>query len=342
MIKVGIIGATGYTGVELIRLIQQHPVAELKIITSRELKGKKVSTVFPSLINICDLVFKAPDDKDLKSCDIVFFATPHGVAMKNAEVLFDKDIKIIDLSADFRIKDSVEWSKWYNIKHTNNKLLSKAVYGLPEIYRDEIKKAKIIANPGCFPTAIILGLKPLLEANCINLDNIVADCKSGVSGAGRKANIPILFCESNENFKAYNVSKHRHYPEIKQILEQIANSDIEITFIPHLIPMLRGIYATIYVDLVADIDINKIYENSYKDEMFVSVLEEGVYPETRSVKASNYCHISVQKLKNSNKVIIMSVIDNLVKGASGQAVQNMNLMFGIDEQTGLEQISTML
>ena len=338
-VKVGIIGGSGYTGLELLRIFHQHPSAEVHVITSRALEGKKLYEVFPNMHGISNLTYLLPDDDKLYECDIVFFATPHGVAMNNAGLFLERNIKVVDLGADFRINDSKIWSNWYNMEHTEESLLNEAVYGQPEIYRETIKEARLIANPGCYPTAVLLALKPLLEKNLIDPSNIIADCKSGASGAGRNANQATLLCEITESFKPYGVSGHRHFPEIKQELESISECPVGLTFTPHLLPMSRGIEATIYADLVdSKADILACFKNAYKNEEFVKILPEGVYPETRSVKSSNYCQISVQYVEHSNKLVIMSVIDNLGKGAAGQAIQNMNLMFGLNEQEGLLQM----
>ena len=335
-IKAGIIGGTGYTGLELVRLLHNHPNAKITHLCSRTNVGKAVAVEFPNLINYVDLDFIAADDNALFECDVIFFATPHGVAMNSVGKFLDKGIKIIDLSADFRIKDSVEWSKWYGIKHTQAALLQSAVYGLPEVYNSQIKNAALVANPGCYPTAITLALKPLLEANAIDTKSIIADCKSGVSGAGRAANIATLFCEVNESLKPYNTNQHRHKPETQQVLSEIAGTAVDFIFSPHLIPMTRGMLASVYVDLIKDIDPQELFENHYQDNKFVQLLPNGIYPQTQSVKGTNNCHISIQK--SANKLIIMAVIDNLIKGASGQAVQNMNLMFDFDEGMGLDAI----
>jgi len=338
-IKVGIIGGSGYTGIELLRIIHQHPNAEVHAITSRALEGRKISEVFPNMHGITELTYLLPDDQTLFECDIVFFATPHGVAMNNAALFLEKNIKVVDLGADFRISNASIWSDWYKMGHTQASLLNEAVYGQPEINRSTIKKARLIANPGCYPTAVQLALKPLIANKLVDLSNIIADCKSGVSGAGRGANQAALLCEAGESFKAYAVSGHRHYPEIKQELEATAGAKVGLTFIPHLVPMIRGIFATIYVDLIdQNTNIRPYYEKVYSSERFVKILSDGEYPETRSVKSSNYCQISWQKIPNSNKLVVMSAIDNLVKGASGQAIQNMNIMFGFDEALGLNQI----
>ncbi|MBT6279293.1 MAG: N-acetyl-gamma-glutamyl-phosphate reductase, partial [Candidatus Thioglobus sp.] len=339
MIKAGIIGGTGYTGVELLRLLHNHSEVEVVAISSRSLDGKRVDGVFPSLVGHSDLVFSLPSDTILNTCDVIFFATPHGVAMEGAGAFIDKGIKVIDLGADFRITDQTEWSKWYGMEHTQATLLDSAVYGLPETNRDQVKEAMLLANPGCYPTAVQLALKPLITNKLISLTGIVADCKSGVSGAGRGANQAMLLCEASESLKSYGVSGHRHYPEIKQELEILANEEVNFTFVPHLVPMIRGMQATIYVDLLDEnIDVRPYFVDTYSEEPFVKILTDGVYPETRSVKSSNFCQISIQKIPNSNKLVIMSVIDNLVKGASGQAVQNMNIMFGLDETSGLTSI----
>jgi N-acetyl-gamma-glutamyl-phosphate reductase len=339
MIKVGIIGGTGYTGVELLRLLHNHPQAQVIAVSSRSEVGQLVSDFFPSLAGQIDLVFTAPDDAILETCDVVFFATPHGVAMENAAGFIDKGIKVIDLGADFRLNDKGEYQQWYGLEHSQDDLLAEAVYGLCETNRTQIKNANLIANPGCYPTAIQLALKPLIENKLIDLSNIIADCKSGVSGAGRGANQAMLLCETSESFKAYGVSGHRHYPEIKQELNKLAGTDVGLTFVPHLVPMIRGMQATLYVDLLdTSIDVQSIFEDAYKNEHFVSVLDAGITPETRNVKSSNFCQIAVQKAPDGNKLIVISVIDNLVKGASGQAIQNMNILFGMDEHLGLEQI----
>lgn len=341
-IKAGIIGGTGYTGVELLRLLHNHPQAQVVAISSRSKVNQRVDEVFASMLGQCDLVFSMPDDPILDKCDVIFFATPHGVAMQSAGAFIKKGIKVIDLGADFRLKDKNEYQQWYGLEHTQDDLLALAVYGLCEINREQIKNANLIANPGCYPTAIQLGLKPLIDNKLIDVSSIVADCKSGVSGAGRVANQAMLLCEVGESFKAYGVSGHRHYPEIKQALSSLAGEDVALTFVPHLVPMIRGMQASLYVDLLdGNQDIQSLFETTYKDEVFVTVLGAGNTPETRSVKGSNFCQISLQKAPDSNKLIVISVIDNLVKGASGQAIQNMNIAFGLDESLGLEQVGLM-
>ncbi|MDG2394794.1 N-acetyl-gamma-glutamyl-phosphate reductase [Candidatus Thioglobus sp.] len=339
MIKAGIIGGTGYTGVELLRLLHNHESVEVIAISSRSEAGQLVSKFFPSLAGRTELAFTAPDDAILDECDVVFFATPHGVAMKTAGKFIEKGIKVIDLGPDFRLRDKDEYAQWYGLENFQEELLESSVYGLSEINREQIKKAQLIGNPGCFPTTVLLALKPLIENDLIDLSNIIVDSKTGVSGAGRGANQAMLLCETSESVKAYGVSGHRHYPEIKQELSLLANGkSIGLTFVPHLVPMIRGMESTIYVDLLnADVDVQSILEDAYKDENFVTVLDAGIVPATRNVKSSNFCQIAAQKAFGG-KLVITSVIDNLVKGASGQAIQNMNIMFGLDEKSGLTSI----
>jgi len=342
MIKVGIVGATGYTGVELLRLLVKHPDVDIKLITSRAEQGKSVASLFPNLRGYIELEFTKPDIALLSQCDVVFFATPNGTAMKMVPELLDAGVRVIDLAADFRLKDPVEWQKWYGMPHSCPELLEQAVYGLPEVNREAIKKAQLIANPGCYPTAVQLGFLPLIENNLTDLKHLIADAKSGVSGAGRGANVASLMSEMGESFKAYSVSGHRHLPEIRQGLEIAANSPLSLTFVPHLLPMIRGIYATLYATVIdSSVDLQKLYENRYKDELFVDVLPNGVLPETRFVRGNNVCRISVVRPQENDTVVILSVIDNLVKGASGQAIQNMNLMFGLNEDSGLDLVAMM-
>ncbi|MGO8756149.1 MAG: N-acetyl-gamma-glutamyl-phosphate reductase [Gallionellaceae bacterium] len=335
MIKVGIVGGTGYTGVELLRLLASHPNAELRTITSRADAGTPVSQMFPSLRNHVDLSFVHPDEADLEQCDLVFFATPNGIAMKQAQTLLDAGVRLIDLAADFRIKDIALWEKWYGMSHACPGLVAEAVYGLPEVNREEIKGARLVANPGCYPTAVQLGFIPLLEAGLVNTNGLIADAKSGVSGAGRKAEIGILFAEAADNFKAYGVSGHRHLPEIRQGLARVAGHEVGLTFVPHLTPMIRGIHATLYARLKQDEDLQALFEQRYTNEPFVDVMPAGSTPETRSVRGSNCCRIAVHRPQGGDTVVVLSVIDNLVKGAAGQAVQNMNIMFGLPEMTAL-------
>jgi len=335
VIKVGIVGGTGYTGVELLRLLAQHPQVELRVITSRADAGTPVSQMFPSLRGYVDLVFTHPDEAHLDQCDAVFFATPNGIAMQQTRALLDAGVRVIDLAADFRIKDVAEWEKWYGMSHACPDLVGEAVYGLPEVNRAQIKQARLVANPGCYPTAVQLGFIPLIEAGLVDCDHLIADSKSGVSGAGRKAEIPTLFAEASDNFKAYGVAGHRHLPEIKQGLANVSGKPVGLTFVPHLTPMIRGIHATLYAQIKTDVDLQALFERRYADEIFVDVLPAGSYPETRSVRGSNHCRIAVHRPQGGNTVVVLSVIDNLVKGAAGQAVQNLNIMFGFPEATAL-------
>ena len=339
MIKVGVVGGTGYTGVELLRLLALHPGVQLSVITSRGEAGGKVADLFPNLRGYVDLEFSAPDLSVLAACDLVFFATPNGIAMGMASDLLERGVKIIDLAADFRLKDPQLWQNWYGMEHACPDILATAVYGLPEMNREAIAKAQLVANPGCYPTAVQLGYLPLLEAGCIDASALIADCKSGVSGAGRKASISTLLAEASESFKAYSVPGHRHLPEIRQGLEQCAGSPIGLTFVPHLTPMIRGIHATLYARPGADaMDLQSVFETRYRREPFVDVLPAGSHPETRTVKGANYCRIAVHQAPDTDTVVVLSVIDNLVKGAAGQAVQNMNIMCGFEESAGLQYI----
>ena len=338
-LKIGIVGGTGYTGVELLRLLAVHPHAELAAITSRGDAGMPVADMFPSLRGYVDLAFSDPAMVDLSACDVVFFATPHGVAMSQAQTLLKAGVKIIDLAADFRLQDVAVFEKWYKMPHTCADVLKDAVYGVPELYRDDIKSAKVIGNPGCYPTTVLLGLAPLLELGLIDFSApIVADCKSGVSGAGRKAEVATLFAEASDNMKAYGVAGHRHYPEILTQISKLANSKLDFIFVPHLIPMIRGMLSTIYVKLSAKAngqDLQALFEKRYANEQFVDVLAAGSMPETRSVRGSNKLRIALHKQSDTGYLTIVVVQDNLVKGAAGQAVQNMNIMFGLQENAGL-------
>lgn len=338
MIKVGIVGGTGYTGVELLRLLAQHPQVELKAITSRADAGMPVSQMFSSLRGYVDLAFTHPDEAQLNQCDLVFFATPNGIAMQQTRALLDAGVKVIDLAADFRIKDIGVWEKWYGMTHACPDLVAEAVYGLPEVNREKIRGARLVANPGCYPTAVQLGFIPLIEAGLIDTAGLIADAKSGVSGAGRKAEVGILFSEASDNFKAYGVPGHRHLPEIRQGLGNVAQHEVGLTFVPHLTPMIRGIHATLYGRLKGEADLQALYEQRYANEPFVDVLPSGSHPETRSVRSSNRCRIAVHRPQGGDTVVVLSVIDNLVKGAAGQAVQNMNIMFGLPEAQGLEGV----
>jgi N-acetyl-gamma-glutamyl-phosphate reductase len=339
MIKVGIVGATGYTGVELLRLLINHPKVTIQSITSRGEAGKYVSDLFPNLRGHIDQKFSLPDLEQLAACDLVFFATPHCVAMEMVPELIEHGVKVIDLSADFRLRDAAQWEHWYNMPHTCPELLSEAVYGLPEVNRDAIKSAQLIAVPGCYPTATQLGFIPLLEQGLIDTEHLIADVKSGVSGAGRKAAIGTLLTESSENMKAYAVTGHRHLPEITQGLNDISNDAVTLTFVPHLTPMIRGIHATLYGNLKRNFDLQALFEQRYANEPFVDILPPGSHPETRTVAGTNMCRIAVHQSEQSNTVIVLSVIDNLVKGASGQAIQNMNILFDLPEEMGLNLIA---
>lgn len=342
MIKVGIVGGTGYTGVELLRLLANHPSVEVQVITSRSEEGIAVADMFPNLRGHFDLCFTVPDVDRLAECDVVFFATPHGVAMSMAPDLIRRGVRVIDLGADFRIKDVSLWSQWYKLEHTCPDLVEMAVYGLPEVNRQQIKDAQLIACPGCYPTATQLGFLPLLEQGLIDHRRLIADCKSGVSGAGRGASVGALLCETSESMKAYAVAGHRHLPEIRQGLSEAAGRPVGLTFVPHLTPMIRGIHSTLYATLKDPKDgLQGLFEERYKDEPFVDVMPEGSHPETRSVKGANTCRISVFRPQNDDTVVVLSVIDNLVKGAAGQAVQNMNIMFGLDEASGLGIVGLM-
>lgn len=338
MIKAGIVGGTGYTGVELLRLLAQHPEVELTAITSRGEAGTAVADMFPSLRGRVGLRFADPKEAPLDRCDVVFFATPNGIAMQQAASLLAAGVRVIDLAADFRIKDVALWEKWYGMTHAAPELVAEAVYGLPEVNREQIRQARLVANPGCYPTATQLGFLPLVEAGCVELDHLIADTKSGVSGAGRKAETHILFSEAADNFKAYAVPGHRHLPEIRQGLAVAAGRPVGLTFVPHLTPMIRGIHATLYARVTRDEDYQALFEKRYAGEPFVDVLPPKSHPETRSVRGANVCRIAVHRPQGGDTLVVLSVIDNLVKGAAGQAVHNMNLMFGCDECAGLTQV----
>jgi len=339
MIKVGIVGGTGYTGVELLRLLVTHPEVELAVITSRKEAGTLVADMFPSLRKRVALSFSDPATAQLEKCEVVFFATPNGVAMEQTPALLEAGARVIDIAADFRIKDIAEWQKWYGMTHACPEIVAEAVYGLPEVNRDLIKKARLVANPGCYPTAVQLGFLPLVEAGVVDIEHLIADAKSGVSGAGRKAEVHILFSEASDNFKAYGVPGHRHLPEIAQGLSQAAGKKVGLTFVPHLTPAIRGIHATLYARLTKETDVQALYEKRYAAEPFIDVLPAGSHPETRSVRGANVCRIAVHRPGGGDTVVVLSVIDNLVKGAAGQAVQNMNLMFGLPESTGIEHVA---
>ncbi len=340
MIKVGIVGGTGYTGVELLRLLAAHPEVDVRAITSRKDAGTSVAAMFMSLrgggTKLRDLAFSDPGKTDLTSCDVVFFATPHGVAMGAARELVAAGTRIIDLAADFRIKDATAFERWYKITHACPELLAEAAYGLTELNRDAVRRARIVGNPGCYPTVVQLGLWPLLEEGLVDAEHLIADCKSGVSGAGRKAEMGLIFAEAADNFKAYSVNGHRHHPEIVQELGRVAHGPVSLVFIPHLVPMIRGMQATLYARLTKrDVDLQALFERRYAGEPFIDVMPPGSAPDTRSTRAANVCRIAVHRPEGGDIAVILAVQDNLVKGAAGQAIQNMNLMFGLPETTGL-------
>ena len=343
MIKVGIVGGTGYTGIELLRLLALHPEVSVTVVTSRADAGKNLNTIYPNLRDLYDLKFTAPTFESLKNCDVVFFATPNGIAMTMAEQLLDTGVKVIDLSADFRLKDVKVWEKWYGMAHACPDLIKESVYGLPEVNRAQLKTASLIACAGCYPTAVQLGLMPLMEQGLIDFDNIIADVKSGVSGGGRRGAIPMIMSEIGESVKAYAASGHRHLPEIVAGLEAATGDSIGLTFVPHLMPMIRGIHATLYGQLNTANNlqvIQTLFEKRYADEPFVTVLPANSHPDTQDVRMSNRCQIAIHQPQDENVIVILSVIDNLVKGAAGQAVQNMNLMFGFDESTALDAVAS--
>lgn len=337
-IKVGIVGGTGYTGVELLRLLAGHPHVQVTAITSRGDAGTPVAAMFPSLRGFVDLAFVDPKDAALTDCDLVFFATPNGIAMQQTAALLEAGVRVIDLAADFRIRDIPTWERWYGMTHVAPALVTEAVYGLPELNREALRHARLVANPGCYPTAVQLGFLPLIERGVVDVSTLIADAKSGVSGAGRKAEVHTLFAESADSFKAYGVPGHRHLPEISQGLAAMAKRPVGLTFVPHLTPMIRGIHATLYARLSQEIDVQSVFEQRYRGERFVDVMPLGSHPDTRSVRASNQCRIAVHRPQGGDVVVVLSVIDNLVKGAAGQAIQNMNIMFGFDEWSGIAQV----
>ncbi len=338
MYRIAIVGGTGYTGVELLRLLARHPRVAVVCVTSRQAAGRPVAEVFPSLRGQLDLAYVAPDEAPLAEMDLVFFATPNGTAMREAPALLEAGVRVVDLAADFRLRDPAEWERWYGMPHACPELLAEAAYGLPELFREEIRAARLVANPGCYPTAVALGLVPLLEAGVADPTRLVADAKSGVSGAGRRAREDLLLGEAAESVRAYAVAGHRHHPEIVQTLARFAEGPVGLTFVPHLMPMIRGIHATLYAELRApETDLQALYEARYAGEPFVDVMPAGAHPETRSTRGANVCRIAVHRAPRGDQVVVLSVIDNLVKGAAGQAVQNMNLMLGLPETVGLEQ-----
>ena len=340
-LKIGIVGGTGYTGVELLRILARHPHADLRAITSRKEAGTPVAQMFPSLRRVCDLSFSDPAGAELAQCDVVYFATPHGVAMSQARELTGRGVKIIDLAADFRLQDAAMFERWYKMAHACPDLLAESVYGLPEMNRDAIRSARIVGNPGCYPTTVQLGFLPLVEAGVVDTAKLIADSKSGASGAGRKAETNLLFAEASDNFSAYALSGHRHHPEIVQGLARVAQSAVRVVFTPHLTPMIRGILSTLYAPLTRDVDVQALFEKRYAGEPFIDVMPAGSSPDTRSVRASNMLRIAVGRPADSDLVRVVVVMDNLVKGAAGQAVQNMNLMFGLDESSGLDAVAVL-
>jgi N-acetyl-gamma-glutamyl-phosphate reductase len=342
MIRAGIVGGTGYTGVELLRLLAQHPQVELAAITSRKEAGTPVASMFPSLRGRVSLAFCEPNKASLSRCDVVFFATPNGVAMGEAGALLDAGVRVVDLSADFRLSDVDEWERWYKVRHAARERVAEAVYGLCELNREAIRRARLVANPGCYPTAVLLGFLPLVEAGAVDLDHLIADAKSGVSGAGRKTETHLLFAEASDNFAAYGITGHRHWPEIRQGLAQVRGREVGLVFAAHLAPMIRGIHATLYARVTREMDFQALFEKRYESEPFVDVMPAGSHPDTRSVRAANMCRIAVHRPAETDRggdtLAVLAVIDNLVKGAAGQAVQNMNIMFGLPEAAGLDQL----
>lgn len=345
MIKAGIVGGTGYTGVELMRLLVMHPQVEITTITSRQEAGRRVADLFPNLRGHLELKYSEPGAAELSRCDVVFFATPHGVAQASVPDLLDQNVRVIDLSADFRIRSVPVWEQWYGQSHACPERISEAVYGLPELNRQRIRNAQLIACPGCYPTSVLLGFLPLLEEGLIDPGDLIANSASGTSGAGRQASIPNLLAESSDNFKAYGVAGHRHLPEIEQgladILAGAGNSEQSpaLTFVPHLLPMIRGIHSTLYGKLTEKgmrVDLQRVFENRYADEPFVDVLPPGELPQTRTVRGSNTVRIAIARPLGRNRALAMVAEDNLVKGASGQAVQNMNIAMGLPETLGLD------
>ena len=339
MVKVGIVGGTGYTGVELLRLLALHEEADVVAITSRAESGRRLDDLYPNLRGCYDLAFSEPDVATLAACDIVFFATPHNVAMNMVPELLEAGARVVDLSADYRIRDAALWSKWYGEPHASPELLGEAVYGLPEINREYIADARLVACPGCYPTSVQLGLIPLVARDLVELDSLVANAASGVSGAGRQGKVDNLLSEVSDSFKAYGVAGHRHLPEIEQGLAGVAGQPVHVTFVPHLLPMIRGIHSTLYARITRHgEDLQALYESWYAEEPFVDVLPAGVFPQTRTVRGANRCQIAIQVPQGRDAVVVMSTIDNLVKGASGQAIQNMNIMLGLPEDMGLRQV----
>jgi N-acetyl-gamma-glutamyl-phosphate reductase len=343
MVKIGIAGASGYTGLELIRLLAGHPEAELTVLTSETFQGQNIADVFPSLNGVVDLKLRPLDDSITKDCSVLFLALPHIAAMDKLPVYLQSDCKVIDLSADYRLKDPKDYSDWYSVTHTHPELLQKAVYGLPELHRQAIQTARFIANPGCYPTSVILALAPLLKTGWVDLGSIISDSKSGVSGAGRKPSLSTHYAEVNEGISPYGLGGHRHTPEMEQELSSLAGKPVRLTFSPHLIPMSRGMLSTIYINLNEAINDEKLveyYRNFYKNEHFVRVLNLGKFASSQHVRSSNFCDIGLKVDSRNQRLIITSALDNLIKGASGQAIQNMNIMLSLDEKMGLTTPAT--
>jgi N-acetyl-gamma-glutamyl-phosphate reductase len=339
MIRTGIVGGTGYTGVELLRLLAGHSAAEVTFVTSRGNAGERVDAMFPNLRGHCELEFVAPEAAPLDECDVVFFATPNGTAMEQVPALLDAGVRVIDVSADFRLRDAATWSRWYGREHACPERIADAVYGLPELHREAIGTARLVANPGCYPTAVVLGLLPLVEAGLVDPGRLIADAKSGTTGAGRNARVDTLLGEQADNMRAYAASGHRHLPEIRQALADAAGGAPDPLFVPHLVPQIRGIHATLYAELTAAVDLQALYEQRFADEPFVDVMPAGSHPQTRSVRGANVCRLAVHRPDpDSPRVVVLAVIDNLVKGAAGQAIQNLNLMTGCAEMDGLQTI----
>lgn len=334
--KVGIVGGTGYAGAELLRLLSMHPAADIVAVTSRSQAGTPVAAAYPQMRGVVDLNFSSADTQALADCDMVFFATPHAAAMHDVPALLDAGKRVVDLSADFRLRDPQEWSRWYGVEHACPEYIEQAVYGLPEINRGRIAETDLVACAGCYPTAIILGYLPLLSHGLISTGGLFADAKTGVSGAGKNLKPGFLFAEMSDSFKAYGVSGHRHLPEIRETLDRVADAAVDLVFIPHLVPMIRGLYASLYAQGAAGTDLQALYEDFYANEPFVDVLPAGQAPETRHVRGSNMCRIAAQRPAGAdNTIVVFSALDNLVKGAAGQAVQCFNIMTGLDETTGL-------
>lgn len=338
--KIGIVGGSGYTGVELLRLLLPRTDVEVAFISSRALEGTRVDLQFPNLRGLCELSYSSPSNEEIlaSGCELVFFATPNGTAMKLAPALLEAGLRVVDLSADFRLRDVTVWEHWYGMTHVSPDWVEQAVYGLPEMHRAMISDARLVANPGCYPTSVQLGFLPLLEAGLVDTSSLIADAKSGISGAGRSAAVPQLLAEAGDSFKAYSVNGHRHLPEIEQQLTLMSDEPIALTFTPHLLPIIRGIHATLYARLHdVDADLQSLYETRFAEEPFVDVLPPGSHPETRSVRGTNVCRLAVHRPQGRATAVVLAVEDNLVKGAAGQAIQNMNLMFGFPETAGLLQ-----